>query len=157
MPAIFDYRHLVREDEIDDQGHVNNLRHLAWMQSAAIAHSSAQGWTPERYRETGAGWVVRTHFIEYRQSAFAADEIVVRTWVTGFQKVTSVRKYLIVRPRDGALIAIAETNWAYVGFQTRLPRRIPRELIAAFDVVPPEREPPSGEPRDDRARESLAE
>ena len=138
MPAIFAYHHRVRDDEIDEQGHVNNLRYLAWMQSAAIGHSAAQGWTAQRYRDLGAGWVVRSHFIEYRQPAFADDEIIVQTWVAGFQKVTSLRKYRIVRAGDEALLAIAETNWAFVGFQTRQPRRIPPELIAAFEIVSPD-------------------
>jgi acyl-CoA thioester hydrolase len=60
---------------------------------------------------------------------------VVRTWVAGFQKVTSLRKYQILRTRDEALLAVAETNWAFVSLQTRQPRRIPRELMAAFEVV----------------------
>ena len=63
MPAIFAHHHRVRTDEIDEQGHVNNLRYLAWMQTAAIAHSAAQGWTGQRYRDLGSGWVVRSHFI----------------------------------------------------------------------------------------------
>ena len=138
MPAVYAHRHLVRDEEIDEQGHVNNLRYLAWMQSAAIAHSAAQGWTAQSYRELGAGWVVRSHFIEYRQPAFAADEVVVKTWVAGFQRVTSLRKYRIVRARDEALLAAAETNWAFVSFQTRQPRRIPPELIAAFEIVSPD-------------------
>ena len=138
MPAIFAYHHRVRDDEIDEQGHVNNLRYLAWMQSAAIGHSAAQGWTAQRYRDLGAGWVVRSHCIEYREPAFAADEIIVQTWVAGFQKVTSLRKYRIVRAGDEALLAIAETNWAFVGFQTRQPRRIPPELIAAFEIMSPD-------------------
>lgn len=135
MPAIYEHHHLVRDEEIDEQGHVNNLRHLAWMQSAAIAHSAAQGWPPERYSELGAGWVVRSHFIEYRQPAFRADEVIVRTWVADFQKVTSTRKYHIVRAGDESLVALAETSWAFVSFQTRLPRRIPPELIASFEIV----------------------
>ena len=44
------------DDEIDEHGHANNVRYVAWMQSAAVAHSSAQGWTPQRYRELGSGW-----------------------------------------------------------------------------------------------------
>lgn len=135
MPAVFVHHHHVRDDEIDEQGHVNNLRYLAWMQAAAIAHSAAQGWTAQRYRDLGAGWVVRSHFIEYRQPAFIADEVVVRTWVAGFQKVTSLRQYRILRARDEALLALAETNWAFVSFHTRQPRRIPPEVIAAFEVV----------------------
>lgn len=136
MPAVFFWEHTVLEDEIDGQGHVNNLEYLKWMQSAAVAHSAAQGWPAERYEQEGAAWVVRTHFIEYLAPAFAGQNVIVETWVTGFQKVTSLRKYVIRRPDDGSLLAKAETNWAYIGRKHGVPRRIPKELIGDFEPAP---------------------
>jgi len=65
MPAVFEYHHTVLESEIDGQGHVNNLEYLKWMQDAAVAHSTAQGWPTARYKEEGAGFVARSHNIEY--------------------------------------------------------------------------------------------
>ena len=135
MPAIFEYRHVVSDEEIDGQGHVNNLEYLKWMQTAAVSHSDAQGWTAQRYRETGTGWVARKHVIEYLQPAFAGEEIVVRTWVAGFRKVTSVRKYKVERIADNAILAVAETNWAFVSLERHSPQRIPPEIRDAFDVV----------------------
>jgi len=141
MPAIYSHLHVVGQDEIDDLGHVNNLHYLKWMQTAAVAHSTAQGWPPERYRAIAAGWVVRTHRIEYRRPAFAGEEIVVRTWVSDFHKVTSLRKYQVFRPQDGAVLAVAETDWAFLGLKPYVPRRIPPDLAEAFQIVPPEEEP----------------
>jgi acyl-CoA thioester hydrolase len=135
MPAIFEYPHTVLGEEIDDQGHVNNLAYLKWMQSAAVAHSAAQGWPPERYREVRAGWVVRSHRIEYLLPAFASQQIVVHTWVADFRKISSLRKYKITRPSDSAVLAVAETNWVFVSLDHRVPRRVPSELIQAFTVV----------------------
>jgi acyl-CoA thioester hydrolase len=136
MPAVFFWEHTVREEEIDEQGHVNNLEYLKWMQSAAVAHSTEQGWSPERYVEEGSAFVVRSHAIEYLAATFAGQNIVVETWVTGFQKVTSLRKYLIRRPDDDALLARAETNWAYIGRKHGVPRRIPQELSDSFEPAP---------------------
>ena len=141
MPKIYEYIHTVQEAEIDGLGHANNLEYLKWMQSAAIEHSSTQGWPPERYLEIGAGWVVRTHFIEYLQPAYAGQEIVVRTWVANFKKVTSLRKYTIVRLEDDTILAEAETNWAFIGTKHRVPRRIPAELSGSFELVLDDQEP----------------
>ena len=138
MPAIFEYSHAVTPDEIDPViGHVNNLAYLKWMQSAALAHSAAQGWPTERYRKLGAGWVVRTHEIEYLQPAFAGDAIIVRTWVADLKKVTSLRCYRIVRagPVGEVVLALAATDWAFIHFATHQPRRIPPEVAGAFEVV----------------------
>ena len=136
MPAVFFWEHTVREEEIDEQGHVNNLEYLRWMQSAAVAHSTEQGWSPERYIEEGSAFVVRSHTIEYLAPAFAGQRVLVETWVTGFHRVTSLRKYLIRRPDDETLLARAETNWAYIGRKHGVPRRIPQELIASFEPAP---------------------
>jgi len=141
MPAIYLYEHTVRPEEIDGLGHVNNVCYVSWMQAAAVAHSSEQGWTPQRYRAAGHGWVARSHYIEYRSPAFAAELIVVRTWVSEFQRVSSIRKFEIYRPADNALLARAETNWAFVRFADQRLMRVPPEVAEAFIVVekPPER------------------
>ena len=141
MPAIFYWKHTVIPQEIDEQGHVSNVEYVRWMQSAAIAHSTEQGWSPERYVEEGSAWVVRTHFVEYHAPAFVNDDIEVVTWVSNFRKVLSLRRYRIMRASDGALLAQAETDWAYLGREHHVPRRIPAGLIDDFDVLPEDQEP----------------
>lgn len=136
MPAVFFWEHTVLEEEIDEQGHVSNLEYLKWMQSAAVSHSTEQDWPPQRYVDEGSAFVVRSHAIEYLVAAYVGQSIVVETWVTGFHKVTSLRKYLIRRPEDDALLARAETNWAYIGRKHGVPRRIPQELISSFEPAP---------------------
>ena len=135
MPAIYLHHHTVQPEEIDRLGHVNNVRYVNWMQDAAVAHSSVQGWTPQRYHTAGHGWVARSHFIEYRSPAFEGDAIVVRTWVAEFQRVSSVRRFDILRAQDGALLARAETNWAFVRFADSRLMRVPADVAAAFEVV----------------------
>jgi acyl-CoA thioester hydrolase len=135
MSDCFDYHHTVRPDEIDELGHANNVAYVEWMQSAAVAHSDALGWTGERYRRDGAGWVVRSHTITYCQPALAGDSIVVQTWVATMNKVTSLRRYRIVRRADESLLAQAETLWAFVDYATGRPARIPAEIAAAFPAT----------------------
>ena len=135
MPIVYEHHHTVRDDEIDGLGHANNVAYVDWMQSAAVAHSAAQGWPGEGYRRVGLGWVVRSHTIEYRQPAFAGDQVVVRTWVATMKKATSLRRYKILRTSDNVLLATAETKWAFINFTTRQPMRIPREIAEAFHVM----------------------
>jgi len=135
MPDIYEHLHTVGDDEIDAHGHANNLRYLYWMQSAAVAHSAAQGWTHEDYQRLGAGWVVRTHTIKYLQSALAGDEITVRTWVADLSRFASTRKYRIVRRRDEVVLASSETQWVLVDLATRALAPIPEQLRASFTIV----------------------
>lgn len=135
MPAVFEFQHEVLDEEIDRLGHVNNLVYLKWMIDAALEHSAVQGWPTDRHHELGAGWVVRSHFIEYLQPAMPADRILIKTWVAEMKRVTSLRRFQILRETDGVLLARAETNWAFVDFSNGIPRRIPLEVAEAFEVA----------------------
>ncbi len=135
MSAIYTSLRLVTPDDIDEQGHVGNLTILAWLQAAAVAHSTQQGWSPERYLACGTGWVVRSHTIQYRSFAFEGDQVEVRTWVARFKKVSSLRCYEVRRVADGRLLATAQTDWAFWDRASRAPRRIPPELRDAFPLL----------------------
>ena len=132
MTEVFEYPHTVADDEIDEQGHANNVVYVAWMQAAAVAHSATLGWTAERYRELGTGWVARSHTIEYLRPALAGEEILVQTHVADLKRVTSTRAYRIIRRADHELLARAETHWAFVDYATGRPTRIPAEIARSF-------------------------
>ncbi|SFH56674.1 acyl-CoA thioesterase [Planctomicrobium piriforme] len=133
MPAIFLYAHIVHDDEIDQQGHANNIAYFGWMQQAAIEHSTAQGWSGEKYREHHWAWVVRTHYIEYRRPVFAGDELTIRTWVADMNRFTSLRKFEMLR--DQKVVARAETNWAFVDTQQGKLVPIPEIVSGSFEIV----------------------
>lgn len=134
MTTVYEYPHTVSEAEIDEQGHANNVVYVAWMQDAALAHSAALGWTPQRYLDMGAGWVARSHTVEYLRPAFAGDEIIVETHVADMKKVTSKRVYRIIRRVDGEVLAKAETHWAFVNYATGKPTRVPPEIADAYPL-----------------------
>ena len=78
---------------------------------------------------------MRSHAIEYRRPAFAGDAVTVLTWVANFRKVRSLRKYRIVRPADEAVLAVAQTDWAFVNLSSHRPARVPSELAGDFAIV----------------------
>ena len=134
MPAVYEHRHLVALEEIDELGHASNLAYLRWLQEAALAHSAAQGWPGEAYKRLGLGWVVRSHEITYERPAQESDLVIVRTWVASFRKASSVRRYDVIREADRKRLATAATNWAFVDYSTGLPTRIPPEIVASFEL-----------------------
>lgn len=134
MPDIYLHEHTVQADEIDPLGHANNVSFVQWMQDAAIAHSSAQGWPMSRYREIGMAWVVRRHTVEYLVPALRGERIVVRTWVADMQRVTSLRRYEILS--GDRLLARAETNWAFVRTVDGRLTRVPDVVSTSFILIP---------------------
>ena len=139
-PRVHSKRFPVPADAIDQQGHVSNLAYVAWMQDLAIEHSAAAGWPMERYLALGAGWVVRSHFIEYLRPAFAADVIEAHTWVPEFTQRSTPRRFLFLREAGRQPLARAETRWVFVDLTTGRRRPLPDDLLAAFEPVPDDAE-----------------
>lgn len=135
-PGIHSKRFAVPADAIDQQGHVSNLAYVAWMQDLAIEHSAAAGWPMERYLRLGAGWVVRSHFIEYLRPAYAGDVIEAHTWVPEFSQRSTPRRFLFLREADRQALARAETRWVFVDLTTGRRRALPDDLLAAFTPMP---------------------
>jgi acyl-CoA thioester hydrolase len=130
----FELPYTVVESDIDEMGHANNLQYLRWTLKAATAHSAYVGWPSSKYEELGQGFIVRSHQIKYRIPALLNDQLTIRTWVAEMQKVSSIRKYHIIRNSDGRRLAEAETNWVFVDFESGELRKIPSEIEQAFSI-----------------------
>jgi acyl-CoA thioester hydrolase len=141
MANIFRYKFTVADDAIDENGHVNNVAYVQWMQEAAVAHSDARGCDSARYAELGTTWVIRSHHITYSLPAFAGDQIKVFTWVADIKGSSSLRKTKFVRVSDGAVLATAETRWVYTDRKTGRPKLVDAIMKEAFVIVPEAEEP----------------
>ncbi len=140
MPRIYTKQLRVDEEAIDVHQHVNNQEFLRWMQEIAIEHSTAQGWSMERYLQSGASWYVRSHFIEYLRPALLGDDLLVCTWISDMQERSSPRQTLFLRASDRQILARAETQWIFVNLRNGRPIPIPEELRSAFEIVESEDE-----------------
>jgi len=138
--SIYKFEIDVTAQDVDLNGHVNNVVYIQWMQDAAIAHARVSGCT-KASQAVGATWVVRTHHIEYLSPLFSGDKVTVLTWPANFQRVRSTRKYKFVRGKDGAVIARAETDWVFVNVNTGKPQSIPDEVRNTLPVVSEDMEP----------------
>lgn len=135
MPRIYTITFDVPVAAIDANDHVNNREYLRWMEEVAIAHSTAQGWPMERYREGGSTWYVRSHFVEYLRPAVAGMSLTLATWVATMDRRASMRRYAFVRTADRKAVALAQTLWIFVDTRSGRAVDIPAELRAAFPLV----------------------
>ncbi|MCL2305087.1 MAG: acyl-CoA thioesterase [Planctomycetaceae bacterium] len=136
MPIpVYEHRIVVGHSDIDVNNHANNVCFVRWMQEAAIAHSTANGWSSQRYTELGKSWVARRHTVEYLRPALEGDCITIQTWIGSWKNVSSVRKYRFVRDSDSVVLAVAETNWVFVNTSTGRPVKIPSVVSDSF-VLP---------------------
>jgi acyl-CoA thioester hydrolase len=138
--APMPFLHLVNvgSDDIDELGHANKLAYLRWVQDAAVAHSTAVGWSLAQYRAAGGVFVVRRQEIDYLRPALLGDELEVSTHLTEVNGVTSYRSTEI-RRRSGesvTVLARAVTLWAYFDLVRGRPVRIPSSVRECFPVEP---------------------
>lgn len=120
----------IPRDAIDENGHVNNVVYVQWMQDIAVEHYASIGGVEAQGPE--ATWVVREHRVEYLLPAFEGEEIEVRTWVEDVRRVRSLRKYEFVRRSDGKVLVKGETDWVFVDVKTGYPRAVPKEVVETF-------------------------
>ena len=132
MPFVHEVE--VVEEDIDNLGHASNLVYLRWVQDAALAHSTALGFSEQAYIARGEAWVVRRHEIEYLRAAMAGDRLRVETRVESMKVANSVRRTEIFR--GGELLCRAATDWVYVDLKRGRPTRIPDDVRKVFPLEP---------------------
>lgn len=120
----------IPKESIDENGHVNNVAYIQWMQDIAVEHYAAIGGIEAQGNE--ATWVIREHKVEYFLPAFEGEEIEIRTWVENVRRVRSLRKYEFVRKADNKILVKGETDWVFVDVKTGSPRAVPKDVIAVF-------------------------
>lgn len=133
--GIFSHRLTVTKDQIDLNGHVNNVVYVQWMQDVAYAHSEAVGYDNERLEELVSTWVIRSHFVRYHRPALEGDSIRALTWPKQIKRASALRGYRFVRESDQAIVASGESDWVYIDRSTGRPKAIDQEMLAAFPVV----------------------
>ena len=122
----------IPESAIDENGHVNNVVYVQWMQDIAVEHYASIGGIAAQGPDST--WVVREHRIEYFLPAFLGEEIEIKTWVENIRRVRSLRKYEFIRKADAKVLVKGETDWVFVDVKTGSPRVIPQKVSNVFNL-----------------------
>ena len=140
IEPIYPYEFTIPEDAVDENGHVNNVMYVQWMQDAAVRHYEAMGGR-QLTLDLGATWVVRSHTIKYLSPAFAGERIKILTWVANIRRVRSLRRYKFIRVTDEQLLVEGATDWVFLDVKTGRPRAVPPEVTGLLSLVPDGQEP----------------
>lgn len=125
----FSLVHSVSAEDIDEQGHVNNVSYLRWIQNVAVAHWFEVTTQQQREKYT---WFVTRHEIDYKKPAFENEEITSLTWV-GAAKIATCERFTEIR-RGETLLVQARSVWCLIDRETSRPARLSSELKELFQV-----------------------
>lgn len=131
-PEVFELPIQVAAEDIDLQGHVNNVTYVRWVQDVAVAHWFARAPLPDQQKLT---WVVVRHEIDYKHPALPGDLITARTWVGAARRIVFERHTEIVRTSDGTLLAKARTLWCPIDTSTGKPTAVSPEVRRRFATI----------------------
>ncbi|MCA1622240.1 MAG: acyl-CoA thioesterase [Acidobacteria bacterium] len=123
----FSHTFLIRNTDIDEQSHVNNVAYVKWIQDVAVAH-----WfsiTSEEIRAKYT-WIVVRHEIDYKKQAFENEEVTAATWVGEPRRISWERFTEITRGES--LLVKARSVWCLIDRETGKPTRITSELKGLF-------------------------
>ncbi len=123
MKNIFELTYLVKQEDIDDLNHVNNLKYLEWALMVSGKH-----WEiiADEKVKTDFYWVVARHEIDYFKPAFLGDEITIQTWIESMKKASSIR--VIEMYKNNNLITRVKTTWVLIDGKTHKVSRIPQDF-----------------------------
>lgn len=128
---------VVPATDIDRMGHVNNAAYVSWLERVAWDHTQALGLSWEIYRELNRSFVARRTEIDYIAPAMEGDQLLLGTWIVeNDHRLSMLRRYQIVRPRDGLTLIRARTRWICVAIDTGKPKRMPPAFAASYPVTP---------------------
>ncbi len=114
--------------DFDENGHVNNVVYVRWVQDMATAHWRARASQEAQEKWT---WVVLRHEIDYRRPLLPGERAVARTWV-GARTGPRFIRYVRIDGPDGQVCAQATSEWCLIDIRTRRPMRVPDALVEAF-------------------------
>jgi acyl-CoA thioester hydrolase len=124
----FSHNFLVQPGDIDEQGHVNNVAYVKWVQDVAVAHWFHIATDEQKAKYV---WVILRHEIDYKKQGFEGEEITATTWVGKPTAVTWERFTEIHRGQD--LLVKSKTIWCLLDRETAKPSRITMEMKESFN------------------------
>lgn len=101
-------------------------------QEAAVEASTLAGWPPQRYRDEGAAFIVRSMTVRHLREAVYGERTRARTWVSRFRRDMFSTRQLRLFGEAGP-VALATQEWVFVSADLA-PMRAGPELLAAFPV-----------------------
>lgn len=129
MNRAYQQHIIVRNQDLDELDHVNNVVYVQWVQEVAKAHWDKQAPVEMQQKYI---WMVLRHEIEYQSQAMLGDELVASTWVAWSEGVKSERQVEIINKKTNKMVVKAKTLWCLLDAETKRPRKIGDDIMSAF-------------------------
>jgi 4-hydroxybenzoyl-CoA thioesterase/acyl-CoA thioester hydrolase len=122
--------------DTDAGGVVHNIVYLRFIELARTQLAIKMGMSFEEVRKTGVHAVVTRTEIDYKKPALLGDTLVVHGRIAEFSRIRFWCAFEVVRPSDGAVLAVCRQSLALVQMPEGRPLRLPDGFPFAFSSSP---------------------
>ena len=135
MTSQFESRLKVLPRDIDINGHVHHSVYLDYLLAARYDQMErCYGMSMERFMEMGLTRVARRYEIEYKTPIMLGDEVLVRTWVGDFGKVSGVVELEMLSRLTDRCTAKGKATYVLLDVKSNKPARLPEEAIRKYSI-----------------------
>lgn len=118
---IYSKELFVTDEHIDQNGHVNNVIYVQWVNDIALEHWFSKS---NQKQQKEVLWFLVKHTINYKSQAVIGDRIIIKTQVGRATNVRYERLVNIYNADSNQLLASSKTDWCAVNLMEKLLRSL---------------------------------
>ena len=135
MTRRFESRLKVQPRDIDINGHVHHSVYLDYLLAARFDQMErCYGMSMDAFLEMGYTWVARRYEIEYKIPVLLGDDVIVRTWVDRFGKVSVVVRFEMESANTRRCAAKGSATYVLVDIRNNKPAKLPEAAVQKYSV-----------------------
>ncbi len=131
---VFEITFRIRWNEMDANGHVNNMYYQSYFDEARFDMFMKSGMDFDLMRSDGIGPVLYRAEFDYLRELKHPDEAVIRSWMEPPKDNRAVIHQELLRRSDGKLVCKAKMHGMFFDFKNRKPFPIPDYILNAMGL-----------------------
>ena len=131
---MYQFKSRVRYSEVNSEKVLTLAALTDYLQDTCTFQSEGLGVGMDFLRERKEAWILSSWEIVIKDMPKVCQEISVGTFPCSFKGFYGHRNFLVTNDRD-EMIAMANSLWVYINYETKKPARIPEVVAQAYDAV----------------------
>ena len=128
----FECRIKVRWNEMDSNGHVNNMYYQSYFDQARIEVFEKVGLDMEEMRERGIGPVIYKTELDYKKELKHPDTAIITSSIEVFKKTRGIIHQIIHSGRSGEEVCVARFHGMFMNLKRMRPQVFPEQILLAL-------------------------
>lgn len=131
---MYQFKSRVRYSEVNSDKNLTLAALTDYLQDTCTFQSEGLGAGMDFLRERKEAWILSSWEIIIKAMPKVCQEISVGTFPCSFKGFYGHRNFLVTDEHD-EMIAMANSLWVYIDYETKKPARIPEVVAQAYDAV----------------------